>query len=52
MTSEVGKVSEEMKNTGDDVDDIVNPWDVVSVSSKGVDYGKLISKLFCFETIS
>lgn len=29
---------------GDDDDDIVNPWDVVSKSQKGVDYSKLIKK--------
>ena len=31
----------------DDDDDFVDPWNVRSKSSKGVDYDKLISKLFC-----
>ena len=38
-------------------DDIVNPWEVASHSAKGVDYDKLISKIFpslsydCFTNI-
>jgi len=31
-------------NGEEDGEDIVNPWDVVSKSAKGVDYDKLISK--------
>ena len=27
-------------------DDIVNPWEVASHSAKGVDYDKLISKIY------
>lgn len=28
----------------DDLDDIVNPWDVAAKSEKGIDYDKLIRK--------
>lgn len=33
------------ENQGEE-DDIVNPWEVASHSAKGVDYDKLISKIY------
>ncbi|CAG2253146.1 WARS [Mytilus edulis] len=45
MASEADKSSEEVqKSLTNDDEDIVNPWDVVSSSAKGVDYSKLIKR--------
>lgn len=52
-TKRVMSDSQEMNKNGSNVDqpgadeeDIVNPWEVSTHSAKGVDYDKLISKVF------
>ena len=54
MTEESTKAMEEVK-IGDSApgeqEDVVDPWNVKSSSDKGVDYDKLISKIFMFITV-
>ena len=53
-TEESTKAMEEVK-IGDSApgeqEDVVDPWNVKSSSDKGVDYDKLISKIFMFVTV-
>ena len=53
-TEESTKAMEEVK-IGDSApgeqEDVVDPWNVKSSSDKGVDYDKLISKIFMFITV-
>jgi hypothetical protein len=37
---------------GDEDEDIVNPWDVASSSSKGINYQKLIREYIILKTVN
>jgi hypothetical protein len=49
-SSEVKQINPDITDSlkGDEDEDIVNPWDVASSSSKGVNYQKLIREYIIF----
>ena len=51
MTEEVNDKVEQMSINDSNTEDIVDPWSVKASSNKGIDYEKLIGKLFSMRII-
>ena len=53
-SSEVKQINPDITDSskGDEDEDIVNPWDVASSSSKGVNYQKLIREYIILKTVN